>query len=294
MIENAVYTALQDSSITSELALYNDKAAIFYITAPHDQDCYWGEKHFPRIDYLIGWDYDPERKTEGTLSVNIWCLNNSKVMPEDLAQVIQNEMSSVFLTDDDGTIYCTLWRSFDSFETTGENEPKTIGVTVVFDIIAFPQQWTFAPDPIKGLNSWCKTTIPNAVVLGLDEKSGIFRPSDDAPVIYFRLSQDLSRMQNSYAVATLSAQITGHVITPNTQKSTYWLKLLAEELAIQGEIVLENGTPMIITAMSFNTAGNPIKQGQLSINGEYRIMLHEPEFPTLNHAYMNEEDKNGN
>lgn len=287
MIENIVYQALKQMEIAQSVATYNDEPAVFYQNAPNDQDYRWSGKQYPRINYDVLWSFNPERNTAGTLSIDVWCLNSGDIPPEECANAIKNELSGMFFSDEGG-IFCALWSRTDPFEGTGVNEPKTIGATITFDIVEFPKQYSIAPDPIKGVNEWVKQTLPNTMIIGEDELPSIWKPTDETPAFYCRTTGNLSRMQNTYAVATMQATITGHLIATSSHGQQQWLKILVEKLSIAGEVILDGGTPMIITGLSFGTSPNPVQQGQLSITGEYRVMVVEPEEPRLEHIYTRE------
>jgi hypothetical protein len=285
MIEEIILQAMQeDINITSFLATYANKPAIFYAQAPDDKSAGWGQKQYPRIDYLVDWRYDAERKTAGSMSINVWCL--AEHAPEDLGLIIQNAMADYFFTDTSGTYYA-VWSRTDLFDVAGQTEPKISGATITFDILTFPSQETTTPDPTISLSSWIKSKYPETKVIGIDAFTEKYKPSDVAPAIYVRLTGANSVMRNTYAAAWLQTNLVVHVIAPGTAARLKYIKQIAEAIAIDGETTMSDNSPMIIKQLSYNTAANPLTTGQITLMGEYGVLKKEPIVLPLNHIYTN-------
>ena len=62
-----------DTQMAGMLAAYQGLPAFFYQKSPSDSRPGWGTPRYPRVDFNIDLRNDPERKTAGTLTVNIWC-----------------------------------------------------------------------------------------------------------------------------------------------------------------------------------------------------------------------------
>ena len=61
-----------DTQMAGMLAAYNGEPAIFYQKAPSDSRPGWQNPRYPRVDFNVDMRQDPERRTAGTLTVNIW------------------------------------------------------------------------------------------------------------------------------------------------------------------------------------------------------------------------------
>lgn len=290
MIEPLILKALRrPRAITDLLTTFKGNPAVFYMQAPTDKDAGWATLQYPRADYTVDWTYNPERKAAGAVEINVWCLNTgAMVPPEDIGEVIREELRDLFMTDDTGEVYALEWQRTDSFEAGGQNEPLTIGVTLRFDLLAFPVQATTDPDPVEGLNDWIKAAAPEAKVVGVDKLPELFRPMPDTPVIYARLGSDGSQMRNSYAVAWMDVQMPVHVFAPSTTARQLLCRQLCNALALDGECRLRDGSPMLIRSVAINASANPLRQGQLTVTGRYGVLRREQPGTLLQHAYYSQ------
>ena len=293
MIEDLIFKAIVETEkIASHLAVYDNRAAVFYQQAANDKDVKWKGRQFPRLDYVIDWQYNAERKTVGTMLINLWCTNEDEA-PENIGLIISNELSSLFVTDETGT-YSLLWNRTDSFDVAG-NEPQMCGVSIVFDVISFPIQFNNdgeavygRPDPVLSICRYTKNLFPQSYVLGIDEMPEILRPSDENPVIYYRINSVSSAMRNQYAVAWMNASIIGHYIAPSTNKRLMLLKTITERLALAGEVITDDGSPMrLVNPLSYSMANNPITTGQLTVTGQYGVLREYEDVEPIKSIYIN-------
>lgn len=300
MIEDLISKAIVESeSIAPHLAVYGDKAAVFYQQAAHDKDVRWKGRQYPRLDYVIDWQYNAERKAEGTMLINLWCTNEDEP-PENIGLIISNELSGLFVTDETGT-YSLLWNRTDGFDVAG-SEPQMYGVTITFDVIAFPIQFNNGgetkfgyPDPVLSICRYTKKLFPQSYVLGIDDMPEILRPSDESPVIFYRINNVSSAMRNQYAVAWMNASIIGHYIAPSTNKRLMLLKTITERLALDGDVIMDDGSPMrLVNPLSYSMANNPITVGQLTVTGQYGVLREYEDVEPIKSIYINgKEQSNG-
>lgn len=287
-MEALIKKALEsDQNIAPMLTTWNKEPAIFYQTAPPDKDRGWASIQYPRIDYTVDWTYNPERKADGACQINVWCLNNGETaFPEDIGDAIRESLRDLFITGTDGELYALEWQRTDGFEAGGQNEPLTIGVTLSFDILAFPKQQTFPPDPVEGLNAYIKAIAPDALVAGVDDLPELCRPTEDQPVVYVRLAGDVSAMRNSYAVAWMDVSLAVHIFAPHPSMRQLAARQITNRIALDGECKLTDGSPMLIQRVAINTGANPLRQGQLTISGRYGVLRVPEEAPLLNNPHM--------
>lgn len=287
MVENLIYKSLIDIPyIKKHGAVYNNNPAVFFQQFPHDKDGLWkNNMMFPRISYSADWSYNAERKADGNLTIEVYCLNESTVSPEDIAIQISGRLGDLFLTNDTGT-YCLLWNRTDSFEVTGK-EPLVIGVTISFDIIAFPKQSEITPSPIWAVNHFIKEMQPKCMVIGIDEIPPIHKVDEKAPVIYARLTET-KNVKTSYAMAWQNASISIHVIAPPDSRNS-WCDAILMDLSIEREALMQNKAPYLIMGIKHRMSANPIRTGQIELTGEYGILRNIKEGTKLNNIYIREE-----
>ena len=104
-VEALILEAIQaDEALSAQLAKFDGQPAVFYQTAPPDTDPGWDAVQYPRIDFVIDWAYDPERQTDGSCAVNVWCLNNGQASPEDVGAALRECLRDTFFTDEDGEV----------------------------------------------------------------------------------------------------------------------------------------------------------------------------------------------
>lgn len=294
--EALILEAIQtDKAVSSMLASFDGKPAAFYQAAPPDTDAGWAGVQYPRLDFVVDWAYNPERQADGSCAINVWCLNNgTTAAPEDVGDAIRECLRDIFLTDDDGEIYALEWQRTDAFEAGGQDgQPLTIGVTLSFDILAFPVQITMEPDPVAGLCDYIKGRMPDALVVGIDKMDRICRPTAERPIFYVRLSGDSSAMRNSWAVAWMDVTLPVHIFAPMANLRQRLSRTLCNALALDGECKLRDCSPMLIRRVTIAASANPLRQGQLTVTGRYGVLWQPPETQKLMKAHMEGEFRYG-
>lgn len=275
MVEELIYQALSSSTTLREnLASYDRQPAVFFERAAHDQDELWDEIQFPRCVYNVEWMYDAERTKAGVVTVDILCLADMGT-PNEIADALVGEISGLFMTREDQT-FSIIWSRSDAFETEGE-EPKKHGISVYFDIVAYPIQETTTPDPVLSTMSWINERYSDMMVIGKSELEELWFPTDENPACYVRMSGTTSTVRPSYSVTWLRAKLVVHIICPNIKARLRWLKSIADVLALEEEIIMEDESPMFIKSLSFDSGSNPINAGQMSFDGEYGVLRPQQE-----------------
>ena len=294
--ETLILEAIQaDAATSGMLARFDGQCAAFYQMAPPDTDQGWAPVQYPRLDFTVDWAYSPERQADGTCQINIWCLNNgTTAAPEDVGDAVRECLRDLFLTDDDGQIYALEWQRTDAFEAGGQDgQPLTIGVTLSFDILAFPAQITMEPDPVAGLCDYIKRIAPQILVVGVDAMPRRCRPTEEQPIAYVRMSGDVSVMRNSWAVAWMDVTLPVHIFAPGANLRQTMSRSLCNAIALDGECKLRDGSPMLIRRVAISASANPMRQGQLTVTGRYGVLWQPPEVPKLNHANVEGEFRYG-
>ena len=288
MIDALFYNSLIEIDyLKTNLATYNNGPAVFYAEAANDQDSNWGKTMYPRADYYMDWTANAERKTAGTLMVNVWCLAGKSIIPEDFTAPICEALSNRFYKDTDGH-YCTVWTQNDPFNGITE-EPATIGITISFDIMAFPVQATFSPDPVAGMQSFIKANFASSVkILGTaDTPDETFIPGALAlPIIYVRTDNQSSSFQDTYSARWIQIDLYLHLFASDVATRNTLLRQIINKMVIAGECILDDKSPLFFQTAKMNLAADPLRNGQITISCRFGILTPQKESVKLNHIII--------
>lgn len=287
-IRQLIYEQItSDTQMAGMLAAYHGLPAFFYQKSPSDSRPGWGTPRYPRVDFNIDLRNDPERKTAGTLTVNIWCTTECPAVGDlDPDRAIERRLleliSGTFYTGADCATICADWERSDEFVFEGGSNardntaPEVYGLTMTFALMAFPEQISITPDPVQGLNAWAKQHFPQMNVIAFDELPPIWKPSDEAPALYWRFEGMSGNNQQSYAVAWFTGKFAAHVIADSVAERNKWTKSIIEFAQIEGEVVLSDGSPMFINRLEVRHSADPLREGQLGLTGQYGV-LNQPQ-----------------
>ena len=282
---------ISDREITALTAVYNGRAAVFYQYAPAENNPKWANAkvQYPRIDYNLDMMEDPARNTSGTLVINVWCDKSKGQEPEAIEARIRAMFHATFAQPDDGMPYCFVWQRTDAFEATLQSEQTAyaVGCTVIFDLMAFPSQYTTIPDPIQAVNAWTKTVLPNAIVIGEDTFNGWITPTQAQPIVYWRIMSQ-AVFKRTHVCAWFNAVLEGHVFAQGVSERTYVIRTINTAAALAHHITMEDRSPMFIMEFNINTNVNYLMTGQMQARTRYGILqgwyAKPQERPKLNHV----------
>ena len=276
--------------LSSLLAKYNGRPAIFYQHPAVENDAGWDNHKYPRIDYTVDMQENPARNASGLLMLHVWCDTRFGAEPEDIEYTIRDLLHSSFASADDDT-YCFAWARSDAFEAKVDEDKTvhTVGVSLTFDLMACPCQYTMYPDPIKAMNQWTKTILPNAIVLGEDQIDGWIIPSREQPVVYWRLAAQ-GTQQKHFTHTWLNVTIEGHVYARTAADRLFNLVRINTAQALAGHIPMEDTSPLFLRSYSCKPHLNYLSQGQIQATGNFGI-LHphysdQSAIPKLNNAHV--------
>lgn len=282
-MEEIIYKYLLESfSVENLLAEYVDKPAVFDTQAPNDMDENWKDAQYPRCIYQLDMQANPERKVSGQLYIDVMCENEiSSVQPEELEALVKSAVDGCFFSNHDLTI-SAQWQSSNPF---AEKDNKLSGFTLVFDIMAYPIQTTESPDPILATNLWLKTIYQNAYVIGYDTLPETWKPTDENPALYCRLSKlgASGRMKSSAAVTWIGADMQVYVMAPSEVIRSRINKSIIQLLINADKLILDDNSPMLIDSVTDNMAADPLREGQIQIKATYGV-LNEYTGTPLKHA----------
>lgn len=288
---NNLIDLIFDRLITSRalaalLARYDHRSAVFYQQAKADGDVLWGDVQYPRLDYTIDMQENPSRNTSGVLTVNIWCDAEIGEEPEAIEKVVRELLHAAFVQTDEYP-FCFAWVRSDAFEGTVDREKgiQTMGITLLFDIMACPCQCTMHPDPIKAMNQWTRLVLPEAIVLGADSINGWMMPTREQPVVYWRIAEQ-GTQEKRFTHTWLNIILEGHVYARTAADRLYNLARLSTAQALSGHIPMEDASPLFLRNFSIKPHLNYLSQGQIRVEGRFGLL--QPWYgkspnPKLNH-----------
>lgn len=274
---------IEDPIIQSQLATFNGQPAVFQRQAPSDTDDGWNGLQYPRIDFVVDWQENSERKVQGTASFNILALTVSQAKPNDVERRVRELLDGAFFHPVGHATTALRWAQSDMFEAGNDNE-LIIGITVLFDLLAFPVQTTFSPDPILALNNWAGNRFPE-----LQVNPATWTPADTSPALYWRLAGIASVEPLNWG-SWLTANIAGHVLAPSPISRLEWVRRLTESLALERRIILDDGSRMEILSISADSSSDQLTTGQVQLSVRFGILHFANVAQKLNVVYVNTTD----
>ncbi len=288
MIEEVLYPYLcKSEQLASLLATHDGEPAIFQQIAPEDTDKGWDGVQFSRIVYDIDKTGNVERKISGTLYMDVMCSgiqseipeNIESVTPEDIEKVLKELIDGYFFVVD-GMTYAAKWERSDSFKT--EPNHKVFGITVTFSLLAFPQQNTGIPDSVALMNTWTAAFFPNATIINVSATQPVFKPTNEHPAIYWSFrGLGESPISSIYHCTWRQTNLNMHVMAPSTNVQNSLVQQVNNALAFKSRIMFEDGTQFMLHSVTANAASDPIRDGQLTLQGSYPIIRPENDVQKL-------------
>ncbi len=264
-----------EPELVKYLTRYAGEPAVFFQNAPGDSQSAWeGKSQYPRIIYIVDMQADAERKTSGQININIWC-RESEIAPEFIEPIVRMVLCGVFLTPSDGDIsYCMEWVRSDAVEIPEREitqRTQIIGVSMLFDIFAFPCQITSDPDPILTINEYTRDAVPGCRIIAYDRLPEIYIPSAENPAFYWRFG-NMASDKVSWAVSWVTGTLTGHIFTPAVEDRLKWLKAISQQAVTDEEAIMPDGSPMFFLGLKADSAADHLRAGQIQIKVKYGIL----------------------
>lgn len=270
-MEEIIYKHLCSQFNNGTLAQYADIPAVFNMKAPDDMDENWNDAQYPRVIFELNMQADSERKISGQLLIDVMCENEtSSIQPEELESIAKTAVDGCFFSNEELTI-SAQWNRSDMFS---QNDDKVTGITLAFDILAYPVQETEEPDPVLAVNLWLKTLYQNAYVIGKDTLPEVWMPTDETPAIYCRLSNlsESGRMKSTAAVTWIGATMNINIMAPSEKVRSIMIKHSIQILENATKLILNDGSPMLMDKITGNMAADPLREGQIQIKATYGVL----------------------
>ncbi len=274
-LEELIYQRFSTyEAFSDKLTTYAGRPAAFYQKAPNDKQEGWGEEQYPRVVYTIDMQADQERKSAGVMQVDLYC-DESKNVPEDIEPLIRECLKNLIVKPDGNSHYAFAWARTEMFDyiPSGRDRgvsTRIIGATIRFDILEYSQQETSNPDPAKAAQRWLKQLEPSAVVIGEDHIEMFCEPSGERPAFYVRVaSYKTNRV--TYAITWLDCVLAIHVIAPEPEMRNSWVRWLADQFNIAGEVTMLDDSIMLLQEVSVDTSADYLSKGQITIKAQYSM-----------------------
>lgn len=288
MIEAALRTHLiEQETLVPYMGTWQGQMAIFNQEAPPDTDPGWNLQ-YGRIVFMVDMTGDPERQVGATLAVDVMCEKECQD-PNEMEPIVRNLIDGYFFVQDGNTVGAK-WRKSNYFAF--EANEKVIGVTLLFDLLAFPKMITAPPDPVARLNGWSGRDLARKLdktvrVIGMDDEEMVaWKPTAENPAIYWRISQisKCSWIPDTFNAIWQDATLMGHVFAGDVNTEMSICRIINNVLQRAGSLILDDGSPLFVDRNIKIVASNdPLRTGQISVIGTYGILREHPHADPIQH-----------
>ena len=267
---------LEINQVAIRLAVYAEKPAVFFQSAPDDNSETWTSiAQYPRIILSMDMFANAERNVMGLLVVDVICTEEG-LPPEEIEPYVIQALEGVFFTPKGDTTFSPKWRNTQVFrEQNVTDKSHNIGMTLNFDIYEFPVLETSDPDPIAAINFYAQNWDKKLVVIGRDELPEIFEPKRHSPVAYFRrVNTSVEKQTNT--VIWILGDVAMHLFAPTLRDRIEWLEQFSQGLSFAGEITMLDGSLMFVRNIRGDSRADEVT-GQLTIGVRYGL-LRKPKY----------------
>jgi hypothetical protein len=185
--------------------------AVFDQTVPDANDEKWSEERYAHIVFFTNMHPDKRRKIDGTLRVCVYCMENTSHL-DKIISIVKENINDYFFSGSDGENIVAQWK-----DTRCVKDSNIVLGTVLFELQSFPVQHSGdQKDPVRLVNEYSKERFPDAVLVGYDEINNVWKPSDAAPALYWRLSgqKNSERILPAYRTAWYDTTLHLHIVSP--------------------------------------------------------------------------------
>lgn len=275
-LEELIYKRFsEEPDLIQHLAIYSGHPAVFSPQAPEDNQPGWeGKSQYPKVVYGFDMQANQERKSVGTLTVYLLCQNMAKIEPEEIEKAIKRCLRDVLLKPDGGSPYAFTWSRSDAFTLEEKKHDLIIGSEIRFDILEYSNQETTDPDPIAALNCHIKGLYPTCRVIGLDRLEEITEASVKEPIIYCRL-MSAEKNKETNTVVWMDGRIAVHILCPDGETRIKMAAAMGNEMAMDGEIIMLDKSPMFVKRLQENHQSDYLKSGQIFVTVHYGLLRYK-------------------
>jgi len=272
ILEEQIYARLvADATITGALAEYNSAPAIFKHQAPKDTDTGWGASQYPRIVYGVQRSEARARRRGGRMMIEVFADDPAAL--DVLEPAIRASLDASIYHPVNESVVAVLWTESREFQQQRESEtPDDLinGTELEFELITFPTQLTFDPDPIAIVNAAFAADNPDFQV---DPPN--WSPVDDEPAIYWRVASLVTGAADMMHVwSRVTVILRGHVISPDEDTMVTFLRKAHQWAALKRFLIFPtpDGTPLNFGEVRLDVDADPFRDGQIAVTAEFGVL----------------------
>lgn len=278
---------IECKDLTKSLTTFQDRPAIFNQKSPDDMDKGWGKnQQYGRAVFYVDMHADTERKISGTVEIDIHLSNSRHI--EDIAESVKQCVDGYFFSGQSETIFAK-WNSTKYVDMA---DKKITVAAILFTLIAFPNQLTTEPDPIRLVNEWTRELLPTVKLIGYDtDLEPVWKPSENSPAVYWRRAKvfPCERIPSMYAGDWYTAQMYAHIFAVDTDISNALATVMCNNLTQRKILKFPDGTWMRVDNNNqIQPGADNLRVGQLSVEGDYCVLRLEPKAELLKHIIIND------
>lgn len=280
-LESLIDATLEgDSMLVAMLATYASTPAVFINSeAPADTDIGWtSSNHYPFIVIWVDKNYTSvnDRKIQGSINIDIQTRDEVGSDPEPIADRIVVLLNGVVYRPDNEPVVQLQTGRVDRFRNPDQ---KVIGVTAVFNLLGFPVQTTYSPDPVAGINTLLAT------VSGIQSNPQTWSGTTSVtPAVYAEMESIEGQTWFGPDGSLLhDAWFRLHVLAPDPTTQNYWVRKLAELIKTnrRGRILLDNDDDLLVNDVRIVQSRDAMRVGQIRIRGEFGVVGSVPSAPLV-------------
>lgn len=276
MIEQALYEHLQNQdSLSSYLAHYDGRMAIFNQEAPADTSTLWGNgSQYGRIVFAVDLQGDPERIMGGSLMVDILC-HEDEQFPENIEPVIRTLIHGWFFSS--GTFaVAAQWKNSSYFTQAADH---VTGCTVTFDLLAFPILTTsIPPDVIQRANAWTDENFDRLHVINYKPlPTTAWKPESGDSAVYWRLVNDnpAGWIPDTFQTIWRTATIRCHIFSEDHATAGAAAMQIIRALYGQKRMYKSGEAPIMVNQRNtIDMGADPLRTGQLTVEATYGVVVY--------------------
>lgn len=285
MLDKAILSHLrQNEPLKQKLTWYADILAIFNQSAPPDTDDSWTRgPQYPRIVFTLDTQDDAARAVGGKLLIDAQC-QSGKDIPEDFEAIVREWVDGCFFSDGGNTM-AAQWQESRYFTQATDS---VCGVTLAFDLLAFPRLTVEDPDIIQRVNAWTAEAFPSLFVLGRSVLPDTWRPSQSQSAIYWRVSEvkPAGWIPDTHQTLWRTETLKGHVFAADISAATVLADEITHRLDSVRRLVRPGETQIMVNrANSVDAGADALHTGQITVEATFGRILPRPASEPLNNIH---------
>lgn len=276
MLDKAILSHLRKNEMLREkLTWYADLSAIFNQSAPPDTDDLWTRgPQYPRIVFSLDTQDDAARAVGGKLLVDVQCQSGRQI-PEDFEGIVREWVDGCFFTHN-GRTMAAQWQESRYFT---EATDSVCGVTIAFDLLAFPRLTVEDPDIIERVNQWTADAFPGLFVLGKSVLPDTWRPSQSQSAVYWRVTdvKPAGWIPDTHQTIWRTATLKGHVFAADISTATALSDEIIHRLDSARRLVRPGETQIMVNRANRVDAGaDALHTGQITVEATFGRIIPRP------------------